>query len=507
MQIKKLPTLVLPAMLISVNLMLASPVTAQSFTTLYNFPPANGQNAGGYPTNSEGANPQAGLIVSGNKLYGTATAGGAAGWGTVFAVDTYGTGFAVLHEFTAGNRNSSGYLTNSDGLQPAGLVLSSNRLYGITQQGGSWGFGTVFGVNTDRTGFINLHDFAAGDDGANPQAPLILSGNTLYGTTVGEASLGAAGSDYGTVFALHNDGTGFTNLHNFTAPHTITGVNGDGAAPSGGLVLLSNVLYGTASRGGTMAVGTVFAVKTDGTGFTNLHNFLQTDGCSPKSGLILSGTTLYGTASCGGDHSAGTIFGLNIDGTGFAILHHFAQFSWTSEGMVNSDGYSPNAPLLLLGDTLYGTAAYGGNSGRGTAFSMKTDGTGFTNLHTFTALSTYLPPAVSSNLDGAHPGGGLIASGNTLYGTANAGGSSGRGTIFNIAFPPELRIMRSGVNVILTWSANSAGFDYSGFVLQCASNLDSPVWTANFPAPLIISGRSTVTNLISGRQQFYRLSQ
>jgi uncharacterized repeat protein (TIGR03803 family) len=230
----------------------------------------------------------------------------------------------------------------------------------------------------------------------------------------------------------------------------------------------------------------------------------------PRSGLILFGSTLYGTASSGGDHpsgTSGTVFKLNTDGTGFAVLHHFAQFSWTSEGIVNSDGNSPNSLLLLLGETLYGTAAYGGNSGQGTAFSVHTDGTGFTNLHTFPALSTYLPPAVSSNLDGAHPGRGLVASGNALYGTANAGGSSGHGTIFSISFPPELTIVHSGANVILTWPTYYAGFDYTGFVLQSASNLVSPVWTTNFPAPLVINGRNTVTNLISGQQQFYRLSQ
>ena len=54
------------------------------------------------------------------------------------------------------------------------------------------------------------------------------------------------------------------------------------------------------------ANGTVFAVNTDGTGFTNLHSFTaasgslvsitNSDGASPYAGLILSGNTLYGTA-------------------------------------------------------------------------------------------------------------------------------------------------------------------------------------------------------------------
>ena len=48
---------------------------------------------------------------------------------------------------------------------------------------GSAANGTVFAVNTDGTGFTNLYSFTDGSDGANPNAGLILSGNTLYGTT------------------------------------------------------------------------------------------------------------------------------------------------------------------------------------------------------------------------------------------------------------------------------------------------------------------------------------
>jgi uncharacterized repeat protein (TIGR03803 family) len=39
--------------------------------------------------------------------------------------------------------------------------------------------------------------------------------------------------------------------------------------------------------------------------------------------------------------------------------------------------------LVLLSNTLYGTAFYGGSSGKGTVFAIQTDGTGFTNLHSF----------------------------------------------------------------------------------------------------------------------------
>src|SRR6266446_4870 len=93
----------------------------------------------------------------------------------------------------------------------------------------------------------------------------------------------------------------FTTLHSFTARCGDLGGNSDGAHSEAGLILSGITLYGTATSGGTADAGTVFAIHTSGTGFTNLHSFTSTpdgtnsDGYSPKTGLILSGNTLYGT--------------------------------------------------------------------------------------------------------------------------------------------------------------------------------------------------------------------
>ena len=110
--------------------------------------------------------------------------------------------FTTLHSFT----------NNPDGANPyAELILSGNTLYGTTQFGGSSNIGTVFAVNTDGTGYTNLYSFIGSSYEANPRASLILSGNTLYGT----ATYGG-GSDNGTVFAINTNGMGFTNLYSFT---------------------------------------------------------------------------------------------------------------------------------------------------------------------------------------------------------------------------------------------------------------------------------------------------
>jgi uncharacterized repeat protein (TIGR03803 family) len=141
---------------------------------------------------------------------------------------------------------------------------------------------------------------------------------------------------------------------------------------------------------------------------------------------------------------------------------------------------------------LYGAAESGGSSVRGTVFAGNTNGSGFTVLHNFVGS------------DGAGPLGQLILSGKTLYGTTYAGGSSPdgafNGTVFSLALP-QLAIIRSGAGVILTWPTNAAGF-----VLQSASNLVSPAdWTAVSPGPVVLNGRNTVTNSLASGTRFFRL--
>src|SRR5450759_5046391 len=167
--------------------------------------------------------------------------------------------------------------TGSDGANPyAGLILSGNTLYGTAYGGGSSGAGTVFAVHTNGTGFTTLHSFTY-SDGGNPQAGLILSGTNLYGTASGDGISG-----YGTVFKVNTEGTGFTNLYSFTAYSIFLSANSDGADPEAGLILSGTTLYGTANIGGISGYGTVFAVSTDGTGFTNLHSFNYSDGVNPQ---------------------------------------------------------------------------------------------------------------------------------------------------------------------------------------------------------------------------------
>jgi uncharacterized repeat protein (TIGR03803 family) len=464
-------------------LMVAGQARAQTFTNLYCFTARVQDNDNGAFTNSDGGFPSGGLILSANKLYGTAGAGGSSGNGTVFAVNTDGTGFTNLHSFTA---FPFGHYTNTDGANPsASLVLSGNALYGTAEAGGGGGVGTVFALDTDGSGFTNLHSFTpepygTNGDGGNPESSLIILGNTLYGTASGGGGYGG-----GTVFAVNTDGTGFTNLHTFTG-------GSDGANPSASLVLSGNTLYGTAVLGGTNGSGTVFALNTDGSGFTNLHSFTPEpygtngDGANPSASLVLSGNTLYGTTVHGGSGGIGTVFAVNTDGTGFTNLYTFTG---------GSDGAFFYTGLILSGNTLYGTA-YGkrgffGGEGNGTVFAVNTDGTGFTVLHYFLFRSE---PPVAVN--------GLVLSGNTLYGTTGTGGTNDMGTVFSIFIQPQLTLIPSGPYMILTWPTN-----YNSFTLESTTNLTSPAaWTPVSPQPVIIGSQNIAIGTMPGTKQFYRLS-
>jgi uncharacterized repeat protein (TIGR03803 family) len=123
--------------------------------------------------------------------------------------------------------------------------------------------------------------------------------------------------------------------------------------------------------GGKFGQGTVFGVSSDHSSFTDLYDFTGgTDGASPQAGVILWNNTLYGTANQGGTFSNGTVFAISTDGSGFTNLYNFSSGTGSAPNVTNSDGALPSSRLFLSGTTLYGTTIAGGNAGLGTIFSI-----------------------------------------------------------------------------------------------------------------------------------------
>lgn len=291
-----------------------------------------------------------------------------------------------------------------------------------------------------------LHSFGAfANDGQSPGAALIAVGtNTLFGTT----SAGG-GNNVGTVFAIHTDGSGYTNLHEF-------GAAGDGRTPQSALTAIGDTLYGTTTTGGSNNFGTVFAINTNGADYTILHEFgVPGDGRTPEAGLIVVGATLYGTTYGGGTNSAGTVFSINADGSGYTTLYQFGS---------TGDGENPWAALTAIGARLFGTTYNGGAYTYGTIFAVNTNGANYELLYSF-----------GHSVDGKNPRAPLLAAGGKLYGTTFYGGSIGDGTVFAIrpdglSFTNLHQFETSGFDGQYPWGLTAVGSTFYGTTYAGGSN-------------------------------------
>jgi uncharacterized repeat protein (TIGR03803 family) len=179
------------------------------------------------------------------------------------------------------------------------------------------------------------------------------------------------------------------------------------------------------------------------------------------------------------------------------ILHHFAALSNYNSNSTNADGAAPRCSLVLSGNVLYGTATAGGSSGNGTVFMVNTGGAGFMNLHNFTALSSGPLP---ENSDGAQPQAGLILSGSAIFGTAQNGGSSSGGTVFALGLAPSLGISAEGTKVVLTWPTWAPNF-----ALQMTTNPSLGSWSNINSGVTPVGSSYTFTNEMNGRSAIFRL--
>ena len=131
---------------------------------------------------SDGAYPHAGLVQgSDGNFYGATVYSGTSGdksdsSGTIFQITPAGV-LTTLHTFTGG----------SDGGTPSTSLIqgSDGNFYGTTSAGGAGGYGTIFQI-TPAGVLTTLYTFTGGNDGGNPAASLIQgSDGSFYGTTEG----------------------------------------------------------------------------------------------------------------------------------------------------------------------------------------------------------------------------------------------------------------------------------------------------------------------------------
>ena len=251
---------------------------------------------------ADGGSPYSGVIrdAAGN-LYGTTSSGGAYSAGTVFKLTPNPDGTwaeSVLHSFSGG----------SDGANPqAGVILdAAGNLYGTTPYGGAGG-GVVFKLtpNAEGTWTENvLYTFAHARDGANPQAGVIFdAAGNLYGTTLRGGSSGN-----GTVFELRQNSDGSWSER---VLHPFAGGSDGCFPEDGLTADHSGNLYGTTGNCGDNGYGVAFQLKRhkDGSWTSNvLREFQVMDGIAPARMIFDSAGNLFGTTRYGGAYGYGTVF-------------------------------------------------------------------------------------------------------------------------------------------------------------------------------------------------------
>jgi uncharacterized repeat protein (TIGR03803 family) len=366
------------------------------------------------------------LKLGSGEAYGTASAGGAFGFGSVFKVTTTGQVQTVVSfTGTGGAAPGSGPI--------GGLALGSDgALYGTTAAGGANGFGVVFRIGGFGV-YTKLRDFTGttGTTKGSVPGPLMAhSDGFLYGTT---AAGGAGG--FGTVFKITTTGT-LTTLAEFLGGPT--GVR-RGAQPVGVLAASNaTTLYGVTRNGGANGVGTIYRITTAGV-FTDFQDFNTTNGANPAGGLLYhSDGRLYGTAEYGGTNGFGTLFSLTTTNV-FSLKRSFAD----------PTASQPVGELVASGNTLFGCCAGGGASGLGGLFKWTTLGV-HTQLASFSGESGATPGSV--------PRGGLVLGGDGFFhGVTSSGGPANLGTVFKLStagvhsvtanLSPDLGWMPSGAPV------------------------------------------------------------
>ncbi len=339
---------------------------------------------------SDGDDPYAGLILGGGFLFGTAANGGNDDAGVIYKIDTNGNNFAVIHHLDGGN----------DGGNPYGRLVQGpdTILYGVARNNGANGFGTVFSIDPGGATYTVLHVFGTtSDDGSNPYGGLLIgSDGMLYGTTEKAHN----GSGFGTVFRLNTDGTGFETLHTFTAGN-------DGNDPAAPLIeTIEGFLYGTTVLGGSTSGGTVFKLRRDGTEYSVVHAFANAEGTDSRAELSPTiGGLLYGTGSAGGSGS-GTVFRMTKLGQLVHSAHDFTSASGATPhggviqgidgalyGTTTSGGaHSVGTIWRLTTPTVLSITPDSGPAGGGTAVTIA--GTSFANQATV-ALSGSLATSVN----------------------------------------------------------------------------------------------------------------
>jgi uncharacterized repeat protein (TIGR03803 family) len=321
------------------------------------------------------------------------------------------------------------------------LERSPGQFYGAAFNGGPHDCGTVFTVNDDKQ-FDVLQTFNLIKNGCNVR------------TTLSRAS---DGSIYGAVWRLNDSYCGnlmSIGLDNIVRVHDIFGDGSEyGCDTFGNFAIDANdALYGVMFSGGKYGHGTIYRWDTRANALSVVYTFEGEAAAHPFYGLTLAsdGVTLYGMVAFTASKRKQSFYRIKTDGTGFELLdfvHHIGKgdisgpmvegpdgdfygvleapdseaedagliYRLAKDGTVSKyysfkrsgkEGWDPEGRLLIEPDgVIYGVTTNNGDHGFGTLYQLTPDG----------EISVIMK---FEGKFGCSPVGGVIRSGDYLYGTS-----------------------------------------------------------------------------------------
>lgn len=347
------------------------------------------------------------MTASDGNLYGVCQNGGINGLGTVFKVVPSTGAVSALWAFDGTTGAYPGWY-NVSNTQVRLIQGSDHNLYGVSQYFGFYGYGTAFKLTLSGACSV-LTNFNYNTMGT--VNPLVQSGTNFFCTSFWGGSFALPGSFNGAGAALSISATGVIKLLQ-------TFYQRDAWNPYAGLVQDGTKFYGECFNGGEFGNGFIYSVDAAGH-FTIVHqlndnNYYQ-EGRGPAGGLLLNGTSFYGMTSTGGKYGGGTLFKMSTKGV-ITILYDMD---------LNREGFGPYSALTKGAGTdanLYGTLSNDSQRGYGCVFSTDVTGKKFKVIHYFN-ISDGVVPECTPVPD---------ANGN-LWGTCESGGAHGLGTIWKLS--------------------------------------------------------------------------
>ena len=284
---------------------------AGKFTLLHTF------GAGATKTYPNGNLP--GLLAEGpdGKIYGTTLYGGIdgcngyCGYGVLYRVNTNGSGFQVLHKFCSQANCADG------GESVSGLKVGTDgNLYGTTFAGGTGNEGAIFRVTPSSGAYKVVYSFNFSTTGGDPSGLVVASDGTFYGISSGSL---------GEMLFHYTEATGDLTAVAMNFPLV------NGLPSAGGLLTLgpNGNFYGVYGIYGVSGAG-LFEIQSDGSNLQLFPFYTTTDGAgSPQTILSASDGNLW-IANFNGSNGEGYGDIITLSPTDGSLIQTLSPFSSTA---------------------------------------------------------------------------------------------------------------------------------------------------------------------------------